>query len=131
MNDKVRFSKCIRSVIKQRMQMCNSPFNGCVECARCVFRREGWCAFYRSYFTQVSLNALVKKKSIVLTAQLLMNIPFQSVHFMIYEGGQQMMNPKREYDPKSHLVCGGRSPSVTITIKTNSLQPRRVVLLRQ
>lgn len=43
------------TVIKQRMQMCHSPYNGCVECARCVYKREGWCAFYRSYSTQVIL----------------------------------------------------------------------------
>jgi len=76
-------------VIKQRMQMCNSPFKNTLECMRCVYQVEGIHAFYRSYLTQ-----------------LLLNVPFQSVHFMTYEFCQQLLNPHRQYDPKSHLISG-------------------------
>ena len=60
-------------VIKQRMQMHYSPYGGSLECVRCIYKTEGISAFYRSYSTQ-----------------LLMNIPFQTVHFMSYEFWQQV-----------------------------------------
>lgn len=60
-------------VIKQRMQMIYSPYGGSVECVKCIYRVEGWQAFYRSYATQLALN-----------------VPFQSVHFMTYEFFQQV-----------------------------------------
>lgn len=60
-------------VVKQRMQMAYSPYGGSLECIRCIYKREGIVAFYRSY-----------------TTQLLMNIPFQAVHFMTYEFVQQV-----------------------------------------
>lgn len=88
-------------VIKQRMQMWGSPYQGCVECARCVFRTEGMCAFYRSY-----------------TTQLLMNVPFQSTHFVVYEFWQQILNPRHEYDPVSHLVAGGFGGGIAAAITT-------------
>jgi solute carrier family 25 iron transporter 28/37 len=55
-------------VVKQRMQMTNSPYGGSLECVRCIYRNEGVSAFYRSY-----------------TTQLIMNIPFQTFHFLSYE----------------------------------------------
>ncbi|KRX92611.1 Mitoferrin [Trichinella pseudospiralis] len=76
-------------VIKQRMQVWGSPYKSSIECAKCVYNREGVCAFYRSYSTQ-----------------LLMNIPFQVIHFLTYEQAQQRLNPKRLYDPKSHVISG-------------------------
>lgn len=60
-------------VVKQRMQMMYSPYGGSLECARCIYRTEGMAAFYRSYSTQ-----------------LIMNVPFQSVNFMVYEFWQQV-----------------------------------------
>lgn len=55
-------------VIKQRLQMYNSPFKSIVQCARGVYEAEGIRAFYRSYSTQ-----------------LIMNLPYQSIHFATYE----------------------------------------------
>lgn len=77
-------------MVKQRMQMFFSPYGSCVECARCVYRLEGVNAFYRSYATQ-----------------LIMNIPYQSVHFMTYEAVQNILNPEHKYYPLSHLIAGG------------------------
>ena len=62
-------------VIKQRLQMYDSPYKSVVECARKVFQQEGFGAFYRSY-----------------TTQLVMNLPFHAIHFSTYEFFQEMVN---------------------------------------
>lgn len=46
-----------------------------------------------------------------------MNIPFQAVHFMTYEFGQQNLNPTRSYDPASHMLSGGALLSFDVTLK--------------
>ncbi|KAM6347444.1 LOW QUALITY PROTEIN: mitoferrin-2-like [Alca torda] len=76
-------------VVKQRMQMYNSPYQRVTDCVRAVWRNEGAGAFYRSY-----------------TTQLTMNIPFQAIHFMTYEFLQEQLNPHRQYNPGSHVVSG-------------------------
>ncbi|XP_050682064.1 mitoferrin isoform X2 [Leptidea sinapis] len=76
-------------VVKQRLQMLNSPYRGVWECARHVYRAEGARAFYRSYGTQVA-----------------MNVPFQAVHFVTYEWWQSRLNPTRTYNPSAHLTAG-------------------------
>ncbi|KRZ91904.1 Mitoferrin [Trichinella sp. T8] len=88
-------------VIKQRMQVWESPYKSSIECARCVYNREGVCAFYRSYSTQ-----------------LLMNIPFQVIHFLTYEQAQQRLNPKRLYDPKSHVISGAVAGGLAAAVTT-------------
>lgn len=55
-------------VIKQRLQMYNSPYRTVFQCAVGVYRLEGFRAFYRSYITQ-----------------LCMNLPHQTIHFSTYE----------------------------------------------
>lgn len=55
-------------VIKQRLQMYNSPYKTVLQCAFGVYRTEGLKAFYRSYITQ-----------------LVMNLPHQVIHFSTYE----------------------------------------------
>ncbi|GMS86136.1 hypothetical protein PENTCL1PPCAC_8311, partial [Pristionchus entomophagus] len=88
-------------VVKQRMQMRFSPYNGSLECARCIYRREGLVAFYRSY-----------------TTQLAMNVPFQTVHFIAYEFFQQILNPSHAYDPSSHLIAGGAAGGLAAALTT-------------
>jgi len=88
-------------VVKQRMQMMYSPYGGSLECVRCIYKREGIQAFYRSYSTQ-----------------LLLNIPFQSVHFMVYEFWQQILNPEHKYDPKSHLISGAVAGGLAAALTT-------------
>lgn len=55
-------------VIKQRLQMYNSPYRTVWKCMIGVYHTEGPKAFYRSYVTQ-----------------LCMNLPHQTLHFSIYE----------------------------------------------
>ncbi|KAI6241785.1 hypothetical protein M3Y99_00299000 [Aphelenchoides fujianensis] len=88
-------------VVKQRMQMKFSPYGGSLECARCVYRTEGLTAFYRSY-----------------TTQLMMNVPFQAVHFVTYEFFQEILNPRHQYDPKTHLIAGGIAGGLAAAITT-------------
>ena len=76
-------------VVKQRLQMYNSPYRGILHCISTIYRKEGTKAFYRSYTTQLS-----------------MNIPFQVSHFIAYEFLQDTMNYSRKYDPLSHMVSG-------------------------
>lgn len=55
-------------VIKQRLQMYNSPYKSVITCCKAVYKAEGFKAFYRSYLTQ-----------------LIMNLPYQAIHFTTYE----------------------------------------------
>ncbi|XP_039760815.1 mitoferrin-1 [Pararge aegeria] len=88
-------------VVKQRLQMLNSPYRGVWECARHVYRAEGLRAFYRSYGTQVA-----------------MNVPFQALHFVTYEWCQSILNPRRAYEPKAHLVSGGLAGALAAAATT-------------
>ncbi|KAJ8263164.1 hypothetical protein COCON_G00156210 [Conger conger] len=88
-------------VVKQRMQMYNSPYRGLLDCVRTVSRAEGMAAFYRSYSTQLT-----------------MNIPFQAVHFITYELMQEQLNPRRSYQPTSHILSGAAAGAVSAAITT-------------
>ncbi|CAI9596795.1 unnamed protein product [Staurois parvus] len=88
-------------VIKQRMQMYNSPYRRVTDCMRAVWRNEGAGAFYRSY-----------------TTQLTMNIPFQAIHFMTYEFMQEHLNPQRQYNPTSHVLSGACAGAVAAAVTT-------------
>ncbi|GAB6024533.1 hypothetical protein CHUAL_009686 [Chamberlinius hualienensis] len=92
---------CPSEVIKQRMQMYNSPYKSCFDCIRTTYRREGFRAFYRSY-----------------TTQLTMNIPFQSIHFIMYEFTQDIMNSSRTYNPLAHMVSGAVAGALSAAITT-------------
>lgn len=76
-------------VVKQRMQVFNSPYKKALNCFLDVWKREGFRAFYRSYLTSLS-----------------MNIPTQSLHFMTYEFMQEMTNSQRTYNPSAHMISG-------------------------
>ena len=88
-------------VIKQRMQMYGSPYSGVHDCIRTIIRTEGMRAFYRSY-----------------TTQLAMNIPFQSIHFVSYEFGQELLNPERLYHPATHVASGAAAGAIAAAITT-------------
>lgn len=47
---------CIVAVVKQRIQMYNSPYKSLVDCIARVYQAEGVSAFYRSYTTQLAMN---------------------------------------------------------------------------
>ncbi|XP_034043903.1 mitoferrin-2-like [Thalassophryne amazonica] len=88
-------------VVKQRMQMFNSPYRGVLECIGHLLQREGPSAFYRSY-----------------TTQLTMNVPFQMLHFMTYEYLQELLNPHRHYNPFSHVVSGALAGALAAATTT-------------
>ncbi|KFP43019.1 Mitoferrin-1, partial [Chlamydotis macqueenii] len=88
-------------VVKQRMQMFNSPYKSVLACIRTVQKTEGFSAFYRSY-----------------TTQLTMNVPFQAIHFITYEFMQEQINPHREYNPRSHILSGAIAGAVAAAATT-------------
>ncbi|XP_063227568.1 mitoferrin-1 [Bacillus rossius redtenbacheri] len=88
-------------VVKQRLQMYNSPYKSCLECVAKIYRTEGLRAFYRSY-----------------TTQLTMNVPFQSIHFMMYEFVQGLTNPEHRYNPPAHMVSGAIAGGAAAAITT-------------
>lgn len=88
-------------VIKQRLQMYNSPYKTALSCCRDIWKREGIGAFYRSYNTQ-----------------LFMNVPFQSIHFIIYEKMQEVSNPARQYNPNVHVVAGAVAGGIASALTT-------------
>ncbi|XP_023292025.2 mitoferrin [Lucilia cuprina] len=88
-------------VIKQRLQMYNSPYKSVVQCLRGVYQQEGIKAFYRSYSTQ-----------------LVMNIPNQTIHFSTYEFFQNMLNHERKYNPPVHVIAGGAAGACAAAITT-------------
>ncbi|XP_061767815.1 mitoferrin-2-like [Nerophis ophidion] len=92
---------CILPVVKQRMQMYNSPYRGVLDCIRAVWQKEGAGAFYRSY-----------------TTQLTMNVPFQALHFMTYEYLQELLNPHRHYNPSSHMLSGALAGALAAAATT-------------
>jgi solute carrier family 25 iron transporter 28/37 len=57
--------------IKQRLQMCGSPYTGVWDCARRTVQSQGLGALYRSYPTTLA-----------------MNVPFTAMHFSAYESGK-------------------------------------------
>lgn len=100
-------------VIKQRMQMEKSTCHSVIQCTKEIYRIEGVQAFYRSFATT-----------------LLMNIPFQSIHFIVYELCQDYLNKERDYDPKSHIISGGLAGGVGAAI-TNPLDVCRTLINTQ
>ncbi|XP_071310941.1 mitoferrin-1 isoform X2 [Agelaius tricolor] len=91
----------LANVVKQRLQMFNSPYTSVLGCVRTVHRTEGLGAFYRSY-----------------TTQLTMNVPFQAIHFITYELMQEHLNPHRQYHPQSHIVAGAVAGAVAAAATT-------------
>uniref|UniRef100_A0AAZ3QNH0 Mitoferrin-2 n=1 Tax=Oncorhynchus tshawytscha TaxID=74940 RepID=A0AAZ3QNH0_ONCTS len=91
----------LANVVKQRLQMYNSPYRGVMDCVRAVWQSEGPGAFYRSY-----------------TTQLTMNVPFQALHFMTYEYLQELLNPHRQYNPSSHMVSGALAGAIAAAATT-------------
>lgn len=79
-------------VIKQRMQLHGSTYRSVAECARQVWRNEGFRAFYVSYPTTLT-----------------MTVPFTALQFVAYESLTKAMQRRRRpgYDPLTHCTAGG------------------------
>lgn len=106
------FSGCIATIfhdgimtpadtVKQRIQMRNSQYKSVFDCITTTYRNEGIKAFYRSYTTQLS-----------------MNVPFQSINFMVYEFAQKITNKEGKYNPKAHMVSGAVAGCVAAAVTT-------------
>lgn len=86
-------------VVKQRMQMCCSPFTSTLQCCRHVYKSEGLRAFYRSYPTALS-----------------MNIPFHLSMVVTYGLVQRSTNPTKEYKPEAHFLAGAVAGTVASAV---------------
>lgn len=100
-------------VVKQRMQMYGSRHGSMFQCILTTLKSEGILAFYRSFPTQ-----------------LIMNVPFQAVHFVVYEWTQERFNPERSYNPLSH-VASGAIAGACASFVTNPLDVCRTLLNTQ
>jgi len=96
-------------VIKQRQQI-EYASNSMINCGMKILQKEGVGAFYVSYPTT-----------------LLMNIPFNSIHFIIYEYYRKKLNPSGKYDPKSHIIAGAMAGGIA-SIVTNPLDVSKTLL---
>lgn len=81
--------------------MYHSPYKGMIDCVVKVTRKEGFKAFYRSYFTQLNIN-----------------IPFQCTHLLTYDFLQTNLNKKREYNPVSHCISGAIAGGLAAAVTT-------------
>ncbi|KAL1816463.1 hypothetical protein DCAR_0520862 [Daucus carota subsp. sativus] len=93
-------------VVKQRLQMRNSPYSGVLDCVGRVFREEGFRGFYASYRTTV-----------------LMNAPFTAVHFATYEAVKKGLIEVKEESGEDesfvvHATAGAAAGAVAAAITT-------------
>lgn len=89
------------TVIKQRMQMNNSPYRSVLSCAKSVYAKEGLTAFYVSYPTTLT-----------------MSVPFTAVQFSVYESLKSLLNPDGSYSPGAHCMAGGVAGAVAAAVTT-------------
>ncbi|KAK9147371.1 hypothetical protein Scep_006128 [Stephania cephalantha] len=93
-------------VVKQRLQLRESPYCGVRDCVARICREEGCRAFYASYRTTVVMNA-----------------PFTAVHFSTYEAVKKVLS---EVSPGSadegqllvHLTAGGAAGALAGALTT-------------
>jgi solute carrier family 25 iron transporter 28/37 len=89
------------AVIKQRMQIRGSVHKTVFECAKTVYRTEGFQAFYISYPTTLT-----------------MSIPLSAVQFSVYEAMKSFLNPTGEYSPSTHVMAGGVAGATAAAVTT-------------
>jgi solute carrier family 25 iron transporter 28/37 len=83
------------------MQLRESTFRSIRECARSVYSKEGFAAFYIS-----------------LPTTLVMSIPFQSIQFSTYETFRRLLNSDGHYDPKTHMMAGALAGTIASSVTT-------------
>ena len=81
-------------VVKQRMQVKSSTYRNIYQCAKLTIKAEGFSALYVSYFTT-----------------LLLNVPFQTIQFPVYEASSRLLNPEGEYAGATSGSCA--APLIT------------------
>lgn len=78
-------------LIKQRVQVFGNGYNGVAHCARHIVANEGARALWASYPTTV-----------------VMNVPFQAVHFATYESVKTLLSgPDGEHGVREECLAGG------------------------
>lgn len=85
--------------IKQRIQLNTS--SSVWSLTKNIYASEGISAFYISYPTTLA-----------------MNVPFAAFNFMIYESATKFFNPRNDYNPLIHCLCGGISGAACAAITT-------------
>lgn len=93
-------------VVKQRLQLQSSPYNGVADCVKRVLVDEGVGAFYKSYRTTVVMNA-----------------PFTAVHFATYEAakrGLMEVSPESASDERLviHATAGAAAGALAAAVTT-------------
>eukprot|EP00803_Ostreobium_quekettii_P000592 evm.model.scf_649.1 EVM.evm.TU.scf_649.1 scf_649:5955-12306(+) len=87
-------------VVKQRLQLVNTPYRSVYDCTTRTFREEGVWAFYRSYRTT-----------------LFMNVPYMAVQVSTYESCKKLMGSEEEDGLMIQLtagaIAGGMAAGVT------------------
>jgi solute carrier family 25 iron transporter 28/37 len=83
------------------MQVHGSIHKTIFQCAKSVYKTEGFYAFYVSYPTT-----------------LCMTVPFTATQFVAYESISKVMNPSGDYDPFTHCIAGGLAGAVAAGITT-------------
>ena len=91
-------------VVKQRLQLANSPYNGVMDCISTTLRKEGVKAFFKSYNTTV-----------------IMNVPFVSIHFASYESCKKMLRKSPEDEGLVTQVTAGGIAGGAAALFTNPL----------
>jgi len=100
-------------VIKQRMQMYESPYKTNINCVRTLYKGEGIRAFYRSYPTQMT-----------------MNLPNHGILIVTYEKMQKALNPSGQYNPSVHCLAGAVAGAIAAAV-TNPLDVCKTLLNTQ
>ncbi|KAL2486245.1 Mitochondrial substrate carrier family protein [Abeliophyllum distichum] len=93
-------------MVKQRLQLSSSAYNGVWDCVRRVLREEGIRAFYASYRTTVIMNA-----------------PFTAVHFSTYEAAKRGLievSPESASDERLvvHATAGAAAGALAASLTT-------------
>lgn len=88
-------------VMKQRLQLKNSPYKGVCDCAKRVILEEGFGALYASYRTTVVMNA-----------------PFTAVHFATYEAAKIGLVEEAEETLLVHATAGAAAGALAGVVTT-------------
>lgn len=91
-------------VVKQRLQLPNSPYKGALDCAGSMLRNEGVRAFFKSYNTTV-----------------IMNVPFVSIHFAAYESCKKILRKSPEDEGLGTQIVAGGFAGGLAALATNPL----------
>lgn len=91
-------------VVKQRLQLANSPYNGVMDCISTTLRKEGVKAFFKSYNTTV-----------------IMNVPFVSIHFASYESCKKLLRKSPEDEGLVTQITAGGIAGGAAALFTNPL----------